>query len=192
MVKSKEEYVNFGIRCLRRIREEAGLTTTQLADEMGISDGTMSNWESGKSCPDIHQLRRIFQLCGKSRAAFLLQLEHPDLYQDPAETNQALHDAVDMLPIEAQGQVLQLLTHENFYGLLQLVVCHMELPLRGRIPSAYMVGILHDQAEVKGSKVALACCPANMPYLRCCTAAGMSAMAEDQDTYTAPEVTDTP
>ena len=35
------------------LRKEKGLTQKQLADQMNISDRTISKWERGNGCPDV-------------------------------------------------------------------------------------------------------------------------------------------
>lgn len=46
---------------LREIRLARGLTQAQLADMIGTTSGSVSNWEmpSGKSMPDLKTVRRI-------------------------------------------------------------------------------------------------------------------------------------
>lgn len=44
---------------IRSLRIERGLTQKQLADEMSISDKTVSKWERGLGCPDISLLPEI-------------------------------------------------------------------------------------------------------------------------------------
>ena len=44
---------------IRRLRREQGLTQRQLAEEMGISDKTVSKWERGMGCPDLSLLPEL-------------------------------------------------------------------------------------------------------------------------------------
>lgn len=46
------------------IRIEKGWTQKQLADEVCISDKTVSKWERGAGCPDISLLSRLCELLG--------------------------------------------------------------------------------------------------------------------------------
>ncbi len=41
---------------IRRLRIEKGLTQLQLAEQMNISDKTVSKWERGMGCPDVSLL----------------------------------------------------------------------------------------------------------------------------------------
>lgn len=47
-----------------RLRKEKGLTQKQLADQMNISDRTISKWERGYGCPDITLLPRLSNILG--------------------------------------------------------------------------------------------------------------------------------
>lgn len=43
-------------------RVNAGLTQAQLAEELGVSPGTVANWEHGKSEPSLSHLRKISEV----------------------------------------------------------------------------------------------------------------------------------
>lgn len=47
-----------------QLRKEKGLTQKQLADQMNISDRTISKWECGYGCPDVTLLPRLSTLLG--------------------------------------------------------------------------------------------------------------------------------
>ncbi|MGM9926739.1 MAG: helix-turn-helix domain-containing protein [Bacillus sp. (in: firmicutes)] len=49
-----------------RLRREKGLTQKELADQMNISDRTISKWERGLGCPDISLLPKLSSLLGIS------------------------------------------------------------------------------------------------------------------------------
>lgn len=49
-----------------RLRIEKGLTQKQLADQMNISDRTISKWERGLGCPDVSLLPSLSALLGVS------------------------------------------------------------------------------------------------------------------------------
>lgn len=44
---------------IQRYRERAGMTQLELADMLGVKQGTVSNWESGDRKPDIFMLKKI-------------------------------------------------------------------------------------------------------------------------------------
>ena len=47
---------------IARLRQERNMTQMQLADEMGVSFQAVSNWERGKSMPDISKLPELAEL----------------------------------------------------------------------------------------------------------------------------------
>lgn len=47
---------------LRIRRKELQLTQDQVAEELGITRQTMSNWENGKSYPDIERIIRLSEI----------------------------------------------------------------------------------------------------------------------------------
>ncbi len=46
------------------LRREKGLTQKQLADQMGLSDKTISKWERGLGCPDVSLLGELSRILG--------------------------------------------------------------------------------------------------------------------------------
>lgn len=44
---------------IARARKTGGLTQVQLAEEMGVSQPTIANWESGETTPSDDQVRRL-------------------------------------------------------------------------------------------------------------------------------------
>lgn len=49
---------------LEAARVNAGLTQKELAEELGISNVTVVNWEKGVTEPTLSQFRKISQLSG--------------------------------------------------------------------------------------------------------------------------------
>ena len=73
---------------IKELRTEKGLTQKELADELGISNKTISKWETGNGLPDIISLQ---PLCDKFDISIndLLSGERlqPSEYTDRAEEN---------------------------------------------------------------------------------------------------------
>ena len=44
------------------LRKSKGLTQQEVADHLGVSNKTISSWETGTSCPDISMLPAIAEL----------------------------------------------------------------------------------------------------------------------------------
>ena len=51
---------------IRRLREEKSLTQSELAMQIGVSDKTISKWETSKGLPDISLLEPLSQALGVS------------------------------------------------------------------------------------------------------------------------------
>lgn len=49
---------------LAAARVNSGMNQREFAEELGVSLATITNWEKGKSEPDVSQLRKISQLSG--------------------------------------------------------------------------------------------------------------------------------
>lgn len=49
---------------IRQARENAGLSQKQLAEALGLDQSAVSNWETGKSEPTLHNLRRMADILG--------------------------------------------------------------------------------------------------------------------------------
>ena len=46
------------------LRKSKGMTQQEVADSLGVSNNTVSGWETGASCPDISMLPAIAELFG--------------------------------------------------------------------------------------------------------------------------------
>ncbi len=56
---------------IRRLREEKNLTQVTLAERLGVSDKTVSKWETGKGFPDITLIEPIAAVLGVSAVELL-------------------------------------------------------------------------------------------------------------------------
>lgn len=56
-------------RIIRTVRETLGLTQQAFADQLEVSQATVSRWESGQSAPDSASRRRIHALTGRSTSS---------------------------------------------------------------------------------------------------------------------------
>lgn len=59
-----DQYVTGAI--IKRLREEKGLTQSELAERLRVSDKTVSKWETGKGYPDITLIEPIAKALGIS------------------------------------------------------------------------------------------------------------------------------
>ena len=65
--------MNIG-RNIKELRKERGLTQSQLAEMLFVSQDTISLWECGKSLPDLKVLIELTKIFGVS-ADYILGLE---------------------------------------------------------------------------------------------------------------------
>lgn len=49
-----------------KLRDERGMTNSQVAKETGIGENTLSQWKSGRSTPKADKLMKIAKLFGVS------------------------------------------------------------------------------------------------------------------------------
>lgn len=85
-----EEYKfsEFGSR-LKALREQSNIKQGQFADKIGIVRQSMSNYESGKHCPDVEVLKRMAQCLGCS-VDYLLGLTEHKNYETNIEFDESL------------------------------------------------------------------------------------------------------
>lgn len=75
-------------RFIAQMRNEAKLTQKELAQKIGISDKTISKWETGKSLPDISYLESLCDSLGISMNELLSgQKLSESVYSQKAEEN---------------------------------------------------------------------------------------------------------
>lgn len=85
-----EEYkfTEFGSR-LKALREQSNIKQGQFADKIGIVRQSMSNYESGKHCPDVEVLKRMAKCLGCS-VDYLLGLTEHKNYETNIEFDESL------------------------------------------------------------------------------------------------------
>jgi transcriptional regulator with XRE-family HTH domain len=71
---------------LRRLREEAGLTQTQMADKAGVPFRSYQNWEAGSREPGIAALAALAKALGVSVDQLISESE-----ADPKKPQQGRH-----------------------------------------------------------------------------------------------------
>ena len=60
--KGKVTQMNDVAKNIRKIRDASGMTQEELAEKMFITRQTISNWENGKSQPDVETLSKLSEL----------------------------------------------------------------------------------------------------------------------------------
>lgn len=83
---------------LARLRRQSGLTQQQLAEHLGVSNKSVSRWETGQSAPDVFLLPTLAALLGVTVDALLAAT--PDPLPPPEGMGPAarVNDAADIAP----------------------------------------------------------------------------------------------
>ena len=85
---------------IARKRREKNLTQEQLAQQLGVSNKTISKWENGKCMPDYSIIRRLCEA---------LQVTLPELMdgEDAAEDSVRVYDDAQILDLLRRTQELE-------------------------------------------------------------------------------------
>ena len=70
----KERYLKMGYvtgRTIKELREKRKITQKELSEKIGVSDKTVSKWETGKGLPDIGIIEELARALGVSIAELL-------------------------------------------------------------------------------------------------------------------------
>lgn len=89
------KYVELGNR-LKMLREQSGIKQGQFADKIGITRMSMSNYESGKHCPDANVLKRMAD-CLECSVDFLVGATVHRTYERQAEYDDSLTELSETL-----------------------------------------------------------------------------------------------
>ena len=80
---------------IRRLREEHGMTQTQLGEIAGVTDKAVSTWESGKKVPRMGAIQKISDHFGISKSELIMDYE--ELLANEAERQKTISAAIDAL-----------------------------------------------------------------------------------------------
>lgn len=82
---------------IRKYREEAKLSQTQLAEQIGVSNSRVSNWEQGLNRPDADMLAEICKALNVSPSLLLgVQLTSEDLNDKERKIIRAYREKTDL------------------------------------------------------------------------------------------------
>lgn len=74
---------------IKELRQNANLTQAQLADKLGFTSQTVSNWESGSREPDIAALAQLSSLFNVSLDYLLLGKQEETITLDDMDAEKA-------------------------------------------------------------------------------------------------------
>jgi transcriptional regulator with XRE-family HTH domain len=104
--RMKNEHATFAER-VRQLRKESGLTQTQLADYIGVSQATVGNWETGvREVPRGDNLIKLAEAFGLKPEEFM-KTRRKGAHGSPEEAQ--LLAAFRVLPKERQLIAIKLL-----------------------------------------------------------------------------------
>ena len=79
-------------KLISSIRKDKGLTQKQLADSLGVSNATISKWETGKGFPDISLLEPLASVLDITVSEVLAG----EIHKNNDETNSLINDLVEI------------------------------------------------------------------------------------------------
>lgn len=88
-------------KLIYQLRREKNMTQKQIADEMNISDKTISKWERGQGCPDISLLKELAQI---------LETSVDDILSGEINTNESVGGNMNKLKFYVCPQCNNLMT----------------------------------------------------------------------------------
>lgn len=150
-------------KILWKSRHDAGATIDYMASSLHVSSGTIRNWETGHSSPDIFQVTEWFSALGIQPMPYILSWLYPDSLgtlttkADDDTITAALHHAINELTnIEKRELLFALCAPHGSppYSIIQLATAYLHIPLSMRLPIA--ASILEDY-QILYSKGELTC-----------------------------------
>lgn len=131
---------------LHNSRVDAGYTQEDLAEELDISRRTVSDWETGKSSPDMFQVLEGFRFMHQDPMSYYYQYIYPDYRnvdhdQDKIITHQLLH-LIPQLPITLRREILFVLYGghgSSAVAVINLMTAHLHTTLRCRLIPANII-----------------------------------------------------
>lgn len=106
---------------LKEARENKHLTQQQVSDTIGITRQAISQWENGKSTPDLETFKALCKLYEISPSSILSEDEKKE--EQPQSMNKTISDKEEHL-LETIGisLILILMSRFNFIGVITSVV----------------------------------------------------------------------
>ena len=81
-------------RLIEQMRREKNMTQAELADAVGVSKQTISNWERGKRFPDVSLIESLSETLGVSAAELMKGERIPESNVKEPEVTQLVFDAL--------------------------------------------------------------------------------------------------
>lgn len=109
---------------IQTLRKEQGKTQRELAEQIGVSDKTVSKWETGKGFPDISNLDLLCEALGISINELLSGERLSDSsYPEKAEEN--IMDLIQENEKHKKGTMLQIIAGASLFLLAILILFYV-------------------------------------------------------------------
>ena len=115
------------------MRKEKGMTQSELAAKMGVTDKAVSKWERDLSCPDIQSVPALAEIFGISVDELMQVKKDSETHTDHKETNRIIDTVLKAIPV-AMGvavivlSVLSEIDMKSGFSMLGIAVVCIALP----------------------------------------------------------------
>lgn len=149
-------------KLLAEARMRHGVTQYDIAEAVNVSRGTVVNWESGTSNPDIFQIEDFLDFLGEDPIYRLKNYRNPALYDNYINGESQDEDAIDAelmriikreLSLKVKQQLLLLFSGEHGRdpdAIMQECNAIIQIPLKAGHAVAVLVHSLYTTAEAHG------------------------------------------
>lgn len=174
-------------------REDALQTQSYMANKLGVTRKTISNWERGVSFPSFSQTMEWFRALGLNPMPYYFRYLYPELIQglgsgaDRPSMDKAFAIVSDILPPTMLRQFYFL-----FYGdhdvdlkaLSELMAMHLHLNMKDRVYAAQSITFYYRVAAARKLLDAADAIPPAIDYLERAVNSGMAAVINSRIGYT--------
>lgn len=114
---------------ITQTRERLGLTKTQLGRQLGVSDSTISKWESGRNKPDEKNAMKLIQWLGAQNTLYAIdqrfgpeEYVHPPAPKEPTPLGKSAPYVKPTRHIDKWDVLAGVVVTGTFIGLVVLLV----------------------------------------------------------------------
>lgn len=153
-------------RLMKTARESADCSRDALAAKTSVTAGTIKNWETGASAPDMVQFFEYFSELGVNPQRTIDAFIYPELENlrwglSDEEIDRAFDLFVSGLSPLEKRQILFMRSSEHggdWFALLQMVVAHLQTPMAVRYAVSQLIASQYQVSVATGSVA----CPDNV------------------------------
>ena len=193
-MRTQEELRAGCAEMLKRLRLDAGLSKSKMADLVYIDDHTWARYETGESAPNVPDFVYIFDALGKSALRTVLNYIYPDIYTPlgaDADITQLRAAAIHYFDVVASEHAVRELTYlvfgdhgSNFVAQLEMLTMIDHLPMPYRVAISRLVDTFWSLADAKGELINTDLAIPDVELFRAAISKGTTAAQSGQDGYT--------